>query len=214
MSAHPFSIVDLLDGNKRWVVIVPTSWLNRERTKCFYPPGQGRALENATKQQEVPRENWIQYDIEFRKSYGKSKIIYVLYCAFMHIVYVYHFNLLVSYSEARKMLHRAEISSDLNTDVEERLPANVDSQGQRGNVRQRKQKNQLLLGEESTSSEAYAGDEGSSSEDEPVLLVSSPVPKPQNNSGINMHRSCICIAIYLCQLRHRFIHWWHEQKTR
>ena len=86
------------------------------------------------------------------------------------------------------------------------MPANVDSQGQRGNVRQRKQKNQLLLGEESTSSEAYAGDEGSSSEDEPVLLVSSPVPKPQNNSGINMHRSCICIAIYLCQLRHRFIH--------
>ena len=198
MSAHPFNIVDLLDGNKRWVVIVPTSWLNRERTKCFYPPGQGKALEIATKQQEVPKENWIQYDIEFRKSYGKSKTSSVLYCPFMHIVYVLyisHLILLVSYSEARKMLPRAEISSDLNTDVEERLPGNVDSQGQRRSVRQRKQKNQLLPGEESTSSEASAGDEGSSSEDEPVLpkfTDSSSAPKPPNNSGINdMHRLCM-----------------------
>ena len=48
-------------------------------------------------------------------------------------------------------------------------------------------------GEESTSSEASAGEE-SSSEDEPVLpkfLDSSQVPKPPNNSGMNMHRLCM-----------------------
>lgn len=89
-----FHIVDyFIDATKKWVIILPSSWMNEERTQCWIPQVKGTELNRLCKAKSQPQRDWTCFYMLLRKSY-------------------------CTYNDAREDLSWAEQHSDLNTDNE------------------------------------------------------------------------------------------------
>lgn len=129
-----FHIVDFfLDEKQKWVIIIPTNWMNSDRSQCVIPHVKGGDLKKLSKSKAWPQRDWICYHMKFRKSYRKFSFnIHPL------VVSVILFIMLSgTYNEAREDLSRAEMYSDLNT-VSELQGIQMDVNGRKTSRRIRK----------------------------------------------------------------------------
>lgn len=75
-----FHIVDyFIDANRKWVIILPSSWMNEERTQCWIPHVKGTELKRLCKAKSQPQRDWKCYYMQLRKSYCKFYLIALTY---------------------------------------------------------------------------------------------------------------------------------------
>ena len=96
--------------------IAPSSWVDRTKLTCLWPPGPAAALIKACR---PPKENWSAHKIKIYKTAGNKLNLHKTFR-------LKHFDLLFSetYKEARKLLLQATVASGLDTtDAEDVISA-------------------------------------------------------------------------------------------